>query len=130
MSALTIFLARLWGLYCLVVALAMAANKRNMLAAIDGFLRSAPLMMLASIIALALGLAMVIGHNIWSGGVLPVVITLLGWISLIKGAVFLFRPPEANLKLYQTMGYDRHFHFYVAATFLLGLYLALAGFSA
>jgi hypothetical protein len=130
MSPLTIFLARLLGLYCLVIALAMAANKRSTLAAVDGFLRSAPLMMLASVIALALGLAMVIGHNVWSGGVLPVVVTLFGWTSLIKGAVFLFRPPEASLKLYQALGYDRHFSLYIAATFLLGLYLTLAGFSA
>jgi len=130
MSPLTIFLAKLLGLYCLAIALAMAANKRNTLAAVDGFLRSPPLMMLASVIALALGLAMVIGHNVWSGGVLPVVVTLFGWTSLIKGGVFLFRSPDASLKLYQAMGYDRHFHFYMASTFLLGLYLALAGFAA
>src|SRR5208337_997147 len=56
MSPLTIYLARLAGLYCLFIALAMAANRRNSLAAIDGFLRSPALMLLAATIALAVGL--------------------------------------------------------------------------
>jgi hypothetical protein len=41
-------------------------------------------------ITLAAGLAMVLAHNIWSGGALVVVVTVVGWITLIKSLLFLF----------------------------------------
>jgi hypothetical protein len=31
------------------------------------------------LISLSAGLAIVLAHNIWSGGVLPVVVTICGW---------------------------------------------------
>jgi hypothetical protein len=37
---------------------------------------------------------MVLGHNIWSGGALVVVVTVVGWITLVKSLLFLFLPPE------------------------------------
>src|SRR5690348_14216277 len=40
----------------------------------------------------AAGTALVIGHNVWSGGVLPVVVTLLGWLTLIKGIALMAMP--------------------------------------
>jgi hypothetical protein len=53
------------------------------------------------VIAVAAGLAMVLGHNVWSGGVLPVVITLTGWLlidHLLRNQRHLFqnRPTSLN----------------------------------
>jgi hypothetical protein len=42
---------------------------------------------------------MVHGHNVSSGGALPILVTLIGWITLIKGALFLFLPPETESSL-------------------------------
>jgi len=39
---------------------------------------------LAGVIAVIAGLAMVLGHNVWSGGALPVIVTLVGWSTLIR----------------------------------------------
>jgi hypothetical protein len=36
-------------------------------------------MLVYAIISLAVGVAMILGHNVWSGGALPVVVTLVGW---------------------------------------------------
>jgi hypothetical protein len=44
------------------------------------------------------GLAIVIGHNVWSGGALPVIVTLFGWIILIRGVVLLFPSPSAKIR--------------------------------
>ena len=30
---------------------------------------------------------MIVGHNVWSGGPLPVTVTLLGWLIFLKGLV-------------------------------------------
>ena len=54
------------------------------------------MMLILGVITLAAGLAMVLAHNIWSGGALVVVVTLVGWMALIKSLSFLFLPPEVE----------------------------------
>ena len=129
MSPLTIFLAKLLGLYCVIVALAMLANKRSVIPTVRALLQSPPIVLLTSIIALAIGLALVIGHNVWAGGALPVTVTILGWITLIKGAAFLVFPPQKMLQLYEALQYERLFFFYMAVTLALGLYMVIAAFT-
>jgi len=84
MPPLTIYLAKLVGLYCIIVAFAMSANKQRALKTVNEWVRSPPLMMLTSVITIALGLALVIGHNVWRGGALPITVTIVGWLTLIK----------------------------------------------
>jgi len=130
MSALTIFLGRLIGVYCLVVGLMMMANRRTMVDAVNALIRSPPLVLLAGVFAVAVGLGLVIGHNVWAGGALPVVVTLVGWASLIKGCVLLALPPGQMAKLYETLRYEQFYLAFASVTLALGLYLTIAGFTA
>jgi hypothetical protein len=43
-------------------------------------------------ITLVAGLAMVLTHNIWSGSALVVIVTLVGWVTLLKSLLLLFLP--------------------------------------
>jgi hypothetical protein len=72
----------------------------------------------------------VIGHNIWSGGALPVVVTLVGWASLIKGIALMALPQGQMAKLYKALRYERFYLANVNVTLALGLYLTIAAFSA
>jgi len=128
MSPLTIFLAKLLGLYCIIVALAMMTRKQNAVAAIKAIIANPPLLLLAEVISLACGLAMIIGHNIWSGGVLPVVVTLVGWLMAVRGAGLLALSPSATAKLVEALRYEQLFYFYMGGTLVLGLYLTWLGF--
>ncbi len=129
MSPLTIFLARLLGLYCVILASAMITRKRNAVATVKAFIANPPLLLLAEVISLACGLAMVIAHNIWSGGALPVVVTLVGWLMVIRGAAPLALSPAGTAKLVEALRYEQLFYFYMGGTLVLGLYLTWAGFS-
>jgi hypothetical protein len=131
MSPRTIFLSKLIGLYCIVVGLAMAAHKRATLETVSALLRYAPLLYLVGIIALGIGLAMVLGHNVWKGGALPVVVTLIGWLSLLKGLHYLFLPSDAAVRFFLcVLHYGQLFYLYVAIDILIGVYLTYAGFRA
>ena len=44
---------------------------------------------------LARFIAMAIGHNVWSGGALPIVVTLVGWLIFAKGLMLSFVSQEA-----------------------------------
>ena len=130
MSALTIFLGKLLGVYCLIVALTMMANRQTMVDAVHTLIRNPPLVLLSGVIAVGVGLGVVIGHNIWSGGALPIIVTIVGWVSLIKGVVLLALPAGQMAKLYKAMRYERFYLAYMGVTLALGLYLTIAAFSA
>ena len=59
---------------------------------------------------------MVVGHNIWSGGALPVVITLVGWLMAIRGAGLLALSPDATIKLVQALRDEELFYGYMGIT--------------
>jgi hypothetical protein len=130
MSPLTIFLAKLLGLYCIILALAMMTRKDSAVTAIRALIRNPPLLLFVEAISLAAGLAMVIGHNIWSGGALSVVVTLVGWLMVIRGGGLLALPEDAAIKLFEAMRYEQLFYVYMGVTLILGVYLTYAGFSA
>ena len=130
MSSLTIFLAKLLGLYCIILALSMMVRGPTAIATMRALIANPPLLLFVELIGLACGLAMVIGHNIWSGGALPLVVTLLGWLMVIRGAGLLALSPGTTVKVFDALRYEQFFYVYMGVTLVLGLYLAYAGFSA
>ena len=130
MSPLTVFLGKLIGLYCIIVALALMAHKRSTVESVKALIRNPPLLLFLELIALIAGLAMVLGHNIWSGGALAVVVTFIGWLVTMRGAVLLVLSEDVKLKLFEALRYEERFFVYMGATLVLGIYLTFAAFSA
>ncbi|HYW40224.1 MAG TPA: hypothetical protein VE957_19115 [Terriglobales bacterium] len=129
MSPRTLFLSRLIGLYCILVALSMITRRQATLESVTALLHDPSMMFILGVITLAAGLAMVLGHNIWSGAALVVIVTLVGWITLIKGLLFLFLPPEMEAGLFLgQLHYQELFYLYGAISLVLGIYLTYGGF--
>jgi hypothetical protein len=127
MSQLTVFLARLLGLFTIVVVAVMLLRGGAM---VNAALADQPVMLTYGMISLALGLAMVLGHNVWSGGALPVVVTLVGWLILAKGLVLLLVAPETISRIYAQAQHREHFNLYLLPSLVIGIYLTWAGFTA
>ena len=129
MSRLTVFLARSIGLFSILLVVAFLVRGSTIIetTAADG-----PVMLAYAIISLAMGIAMILGHNVWSGGALPVVVTLVGWLILAKGLLLLFLAPEALSWLFEQMRYGEHHYLSLAPApaLVIGLYLTWAGFTA
>ena len=129
MSSRTIFLSRLIGLYCIVIALSMMTRRQATVETVTALLQNPSIMLIVGIITLAAGLAVVLAHNIWSGGALVVVVTLVGWITLIKSLLFLFLPPEMEAGLFLgQLHYRQLFYLYTAISLVLGICLTYGGF--
>jgi len=79
MSERTVFLSKLLGIYCILVGLSLAANKLAMLQMVTALVNDAPLLFVCGLAAVAAGLAIILSHNVWSGGAVPVIVTLVGW---------------------------------------------------
>ena len=129
MKPLTIFLGRLLGLFTLITSFWLLVERQNAVSTIPALLGNRPAMVIFAIIALAGGLAIVLAHNIWSGGALPILVTLIGWVMMVRGVLFLFLPPEATLGILAAMQFERLFYVYLAIPFVLGIYLTYLAFT-
>src|SRR5215471_21755071 len=100
MSSRTTYLSRLIGLFCILIALSMITRKATFLLTVTTMVQDAALMYILGVMALAAGLGMVLAHNRWSGGAAAVVVTVIGWLSLAKGLLFLFLSPAAEANFF------------------------------
>ncbi|MFG0328413.1 MAG: hypothetical protein ACF8PN_00820 [Phycisphaerales bacterium] len=74
------------------------------------------------LLTLFVGAFIVAFHNIWQG--LPIVLTIFGWIQLIKGVVYL-AAPQIGLRALQTISQERRGGFVVAGAVLFAFGVAL-----
>lgn len=127
MPSRTVFLGRLIGLYCILYSLSMFAHKQATVDAVTSLLHDVPLMFVAGVFGLMAGLAMVLCHNVWSGGALPVIVTLCGWATLVKCLLILFLSPEGECRFFLgDLHYGQLYYFYAAFSILLGAYMVYA----
>ena len=87
----SLFLARLLGPVMIVVGLAVFANPRGFREMAEEFMASKALMFLSGLILMPTGLAVVLTHNVWTTD-WRVLITILGWLGAIGGALRVFGP--------------------------------------
>jgi drug/metabolite transporter (DMT)-like permease len=91
---ITIVLAQVLGISFLVMGISMLVNKKTVLAALQEITREPGVLWLWGIIALLIGAVFVALNNVWTGG-LPLFVTVMGWLALLKGVFILFFPRTA-----------------------------------
>lgn len=94
MSPLTILLGKIVGLTYLVTCLVSLIRPKAVLEVSKSIAEDPGLLLVSGIFTMAGGVATVVGHNVWSGGFLPVSVTVLGWMMLAKGLALMVAPPE------------------------------------
>jgi hypothetical protein len=91
----SIFLAKLIGPILVVAALGLLANRKAFHALAQEILHSHALLYLFGLLDFAVGLAIVLTHNVWVGD-WRVIITLLGWLMIVRGAVRVLIPDQVK----------------------------------
>jgi uncharacterized protein YjeT (DUF2065 family) len=87
----SILLARLIGPLFLIVGVGIFVNPEHYRRLVAEFGASPLAIYMAGTTALLLGLLIVVFHNVWEWR-WPVIITILGWLTLVKGAVRVVLP--------------------------------------
>jgi hypothetical protein len=59
---------------------------------------------------------------------LPVVVTLAGWLMFIRGILLLFLSPSAAIGLFTGLHYEQLFYLYITISLVFGAYLTYGGF--
>ena len=123
----SIFLARLIGISYLVMAVSMLLNRARFLAMVDEVADTPFLILLAGMMSLLAGLAIILTHNIWTSD-WRVVITLFGWLVFIAG-IFRIVFPDRAIALGRSMvKSDIAMTAALIFSFLLGGWLSYQGF--
>ena len=128
MPRLTVYLARFIGLFLLIVSVSMFLDRDSIVEMATALIDDRALLLIVGLIALGIGLAIVVGHNVWSGGLMPILITLFGWSQLLRGLALLLLPAETQVAFFQVMRLEDFFYIYAGIPLVIGAYLTYAGF--
>ena len=83
--------------------------------------------LLLGLFNLPIGLVVVIGHNVWVWGI-PVVVTLAGWVMVLKSVVYLLFPGTLSRVMPTEERMERAFRIAGAISILLGTLLIYDSF--
>lgn len=89
------------GLTYLALGLGLLMAPSFYQAMIDKMLANEAMLFIMGFLVLLIGYFLVIYHNFWTGG-LTVIITIFGWLALLKGLMMIIFPKK-SIKLYKTV---------------------------
>lgn len=122
-SVLTLRLAEVIGLYMVVMGVGGLAAPHRWRAMMDDLERSPGLVMALGFPVFAIGAALVLIHDIWTDP-LAIVVTLIGYVALVKGALLLAVPGPLFKLGRSSLNFTRA---WAIISILLGILLFLAG---
>lgn len=122
----SIVIAQVSGICFAVMGLSMLFNKKWTAGAVEKMTENQGVLWLAGLIALMMGTVMVVFNNEWTSG-LPLFITILGWLALIKGAVILIFP-NATVSYYKKMNTGNIFTWGGLVVLIIAVILLYYGF--
>ena len=124
---LSLFLAKLIGLTYVLFALGALARPRVIPRILRDFNSNSFTTLIAGMMALVIGLAMVISHNVWEGS-WRVLITLMGWAALLKGVAYIFIPSSIMGTAESLLNTPVKARVVLIIALLFGAYLTYKGF--
>jgi len=124
---LSLFLAKLFGIYLLIVAVLWAVRGDVISKVIEEFFASRAMLFMSGLLALAVGIAMAISHSVWELNWRGL-ITVFGYLSIVKGIVRIGFP-EVPKKAAGFLLKDTRIWIWIGLALVLGGYLTWVGFT-
>lgn len=125
----SIFLAKLLGPMFILVGVAILFRPQAFGALLQDFMESRILMYLAGVLGLLAGLALVLTHDVWALD-WRLIITLIGWASVVRAVVTIFRPQQIMWIGSKFLEHRRLFFGAAVVDLVIGLVLSYFGYSA
>jgi len=125
----SVFIARILGLCYLVVGAGLLLNRKAFQRVMEDFCKNAALVLYGGMFALIIGIVIILKHNIWVAN-WTVMITIIGWLALIKG-IWIVVFPDTVSKFMQF--YQKNKNLLIVhsiAAFIFGAVLTFFGFFA
>jgi hypothetical protein len=124
----TKFFAKVLGLWTALTVIGMAANRDATIETMGRMYADPLLLFVVGLFTVLVGLVVVVAHNRWTGGLLPIVVTLYGWLTLIRGVLYVSFSPPARLAFWEMLHFEQLFYVYLLVALILSAYLIYGGF--
>jgi hypothetical protein len=118
---ISVAIAQVLGIFFVIAGIAMVVSSKATADAIEESVAHKGIMFMWGVLALLIGAWIVVFNNVWTSG-LPLLVTILGWLAIIKGA-FILLAPAAAVSLYRKFGKGGMMVFCGVVVFVLGLVL-------
>lgn len=115
----SLILAEFWGWYLILFFTIIMINTKRVKQMYE-YVKDEKLLFIISLIAIIIGLINIMMHNLWTSD-WRIIITLFGWIALLKGIIFFSYPKLVNQKILSY--WLKWFPFLMVFMLFLGLYL-------
>ena len=123
----SIFLAKALGLYTLIMAIMMFAKEKKVKVIVKEICNNPALLFLSGCKTLMIGVLLIIAHNIWVYD-WRVLITLVGWLTFIKGIIRTLFPHISVRIMNKIMKKKSYYQGVSVIALLLGVILCYFGF--
>jgi len=127
MSAAEI-IAAILGPFYLIVAVGLFLDPDRYRRVIQGFFEQPALVYIGGVMALFMGLLILAFHRTW-GGDWTALITVIGWLAAVKGAVLIVNPEYWARLTESMMRTGSRIRVAAVAALLLGLFLTIKGYA-
>tara|TARA_B100000745_G_C20139723_1_gene390723 strand:+ start:135 stop:524 length:390 start_codon:yes stop_codon:yes gene_type:complete len=125
---LSLFLAQVFGIYFVIGGIGLILKPKTLPKFIQRFSSNRVDVMMGGFLALLIGAPLVLLHNIWDGAVYQTVVTVLVWLTFLKGAARILMP-DAVVTLAQKMEHKPNLvNAMLWLMVVLGGYLLYVGF--
>lgn len=124
---ISLFLAKVMGLYFVIISLSVLINKNRMLSIITGIIQNPSLQFMMGLNILIIGIILILSHNVWVAS-WQIIITIISWLILFKGILNITFPSLAQSMTKPFLHSQVMPYISVLINFLLGLFLCYYGF--
>lgn len=124
---ISIFLAKLMGIYMLIMAGSWLICKDRMDKSIREVISSRGLIIFSGLVSMIAGLAIVIGHPIWAYN-WTVLITLLGYLMIVQGIARLIIPERVQDRVTRLLNSSNGYLIVIGVLIVFGIFLTFHGF--
>jgi len=123
----TLLIAQLIGISSFAIGLSMLVRRKMVINIFDDVFGSRALTYVLGIAEVVAGLSIVLNHYDWTL-VLPAVITSLGWLLILEGAIYMFAGSR-TIKVLLKKLHDTNIYTLIALIYVIvGAYLTYFGF--
>jgi len=123
---ISIFLAKVFGIYFIVAGLMHALRHDVMRSVINDYFDNNAVVLLGGAISLILGILLIVSHSIWELN-WKIVITLMGYMTFFKGIMHWFFPSKAAAWSSRMISGTSYVYISLV-TLMLGIYLTYVGY--
>ena len=118
---------QIFGLAYLAIGFGMYLSPNFYKTMINKMIENEAVLFVTGLLVLVIGGFLVNFHNVWEGG-WTIVITIMGWLALIKGAMMVVIP-EKSIKLYKSINIsEKQMGMYAVIVVALGAVMAYLGY--